>query len=163
LSEIPRLKTVSSCVHFAYTQVPYLKQFIDLHLSFGVREIRIYDALEKRTLTKYIKSIYGDDERITVITFQISFNDLCDESTLFKQFREIDSELKDYLKSSCRFLYEVEFEDKYSTQGNHETLSSNDCFTVLKQKHEFITYYDIDDFVFPRTLKTVKDFNDSFV
>ncbi len=73
MSEIPRLKTVSSCVHFAYTQVPYLKQFIDLHLSFGVREIRIYDALEKRTLTKYIKSIYGDDERIRIrvrVTFQ---------------------------------------------------------------------------------------------
>ena len=93
------------------------------------------------------------------IPFQISFVDLCDESTLFKQFREIDYELKDYLKSSCRFLYEVEFKDKYPTRGNHEQLSSNDCFTVLKQKHEFITYYDLDDFVFPRTLETVKDFN----
>ena len=40
-------------------------------------------------------------------------------------------------------MYEVEFKDKYPTRGNHEQLSSNDCFTVLKQKHELITYYDI--------------------
>ena len=70
-----------------YTLVPYLKQFIDLHLSIGVREIRIYDGVDNRTLTKFIKSIYGDDERITVIPFQISFHHLCDDSVLFKQFR----------------------------------------------------------------------------
>jgi hypothetical protein len=34
-SDIPRLKTVSSCVHFTYTLIPYLKQFFDMHLSFG--------------------------------------------------------------------------------------------------------------------------------
>ena len=158
-SEIPRLKSVSSCVHFAYTQVPYLKQFIDLHLSFGVREIRIYDAVDNRTLTKYLKSIYSDNERITVVPYQISFDDLCNESLLFKQFKDINIEVKEYLKNSCKSFYEKEFENKYATRNDHEQLSSNDCFSVLKQKHEFITYYDLDDFVFPRTLETVKDFN----
>jgi hypothetical protein len=38
-------------------------------------------------------------------------------------------------------------------------LTSNDCFTVLKQKHEFIAYYDLDEFVFPRALEASKEFN----
>ena len=126
-SEIPRLKTVSLCVHFAYTQVPYLKQFIDLHLSFGVREIRIYDALDKRTLTKYIKSIYGDDERITVVSYQISYDDFCNESLLYKQFIEINIELKVYLINICKSFYEARFKDKFARCGGHERLSANDC------------------------------------
>ena len=31
----------------------------------------------------------------------------------------------------------------------------------MKQKHELIAYYDLDDFVLPRTLEVVKDFNTS--
>jgi hypothetical protein len=130
-----------------------------MHLSFGVREIRIYDGVDNRTLTKYLRSLYGDDERITVMPFQISFTDLCDESVLLKQFKEIDNELKEYFQNSCKFFYEMEFKDKYSTRGDHEQLTSNDCFTVLKQKYEFITYYDSDDYIFPRTIEPVKDFN----
>jgi hypothetical protein len=103
-SQIPRLKTVSSCVHYTYANVPYLKQFIDMHLSFGIREIRIYDGVDNRTLTKYLRSLYGGDDRITVMPFHISFDDLCDESVLFKQFKEIDNELKEYLKNSCKFF-----------------------------------------------------------
>ena len=157
-ADIPRLKTVSLCVHFAYSQVHYLKYFIDLNLSFGVREIRIYDGIDNRTLTKYLKSIYGDDDRITVVPFQISFYDLCNESVLFETFKNIDDELKRYLKNSCKLFYKTEFEDKIYNRADYEQLTSNDCFTVLKQKHEFIAYYDTDEYIYPRTMDNFEDF-----
>ena len=158
-SQIPRLKRISACVHFVYAQTPFLKQFIDLHLSFGVRELRIYDGIDNRTITKYLQSIYGDDDRITVVPYQISFDDLCNESVLLKQFKEIRQELKEYFINSCNLFYERTFKDKYITRNAHEQLTSNDCFTVLKQKHEFIAYYDLDEFVFPRVLEAAKEFN----
>ena len=95
--------------------------------------------------------------RITVVPFQISFDDLCNESVLFKQFNDIENDFKHYLKISCNFFHETEFKNKYYTRHAHEQLTSNDCFSVLKQKHEFIAYYDTDEYVHPQTLDSFQD------
>ena len=159
-SNVPRLKTVGFCVHYIYKIHPQIKQWIDLHLSFGIREIMIYDAVGNRSLTKYLENIYGDDDRITINPFDISFNDLCNEAVLFKQFRNlnISNELKEYLRKSCKEIFDTEFRKKFHLRGQYEQLTANDCFTVMKQKYEFIGYYDLDEYVFPRTLEIIKDF-----
>ena len=162
-SNVPRLKTVGFCVHYIYKIHTQMKQWIDLHLSFGIREIMIYDAVGNRSLTKYLKNIYGDDDRITINPFDISFNDLCNETVLFKQFinLNISNELKEYLRKSCKEIFDTEFKEKYNWRGQHEQLTANDCFTVMKQKYEFIGYYDLDEYVFPRSLEVIKDLNSS--
>ena len=156
-STIPRLQNVAFCVHFIYKVHPQIKQWIDWHLEFGVHEIMIYDGVENSHLTKYLKDAYGKEKRIIVNPFAISFENLCNETILFKQFDgiSIPHELKAYLRKSCKQIYDTGFLDKVKWRGQYEQLTVNDCFTVMKQKHEFIGYYDLDEYVFPRTIQNI--------
>ena len=158
----PRLKSISFCVHYVYRIPPQFFNWIDLHLSFGVREIIMYDALKNKEVTQLIKNRYGNDKRIMVKPYSMTFEDLCSQTVLFNQFYRnnlsLPKTLKSYLLKSCKKFYDLAFHEKYETRSRHEQLTSNDCFAILKQKHEFIGYYDLDEFVFPRNLDTLKDF-----
>ena len=103
---------------------------------------------------------YGDADQILVLPYQISFNDICNETILFQQYIDCPTELRNYLLKQCKEFYDQEFLEKYTKRNQHEPVTSNDCFTVLKEKYEFIGHYDIDDFVYPRSLDTLKDFHD---
>ena len=153
-----RLPSVSFCVHYTYAIPSQLKNWIDYHISFGVREIMIYDGMKHKNLTKYLKARYGLDDRITVIPYSISLSDLCNESNLLKQLKNLKPLVKDLLIKLCHEFYQHEFLDRINWRGKHEQLTVNDCFTVLKEKHEFIGYYDLDEFVYPRSLDNLDDF-----
>jgi hypothetical protein len=153
------LKTVSSCVHYTYNIPSNLKNWIDMHLEIGIAEILFYDGTQNRTLTKYIRKMYPDKEdRIKIKPYGITTADeFCDESRLPKsQYPKLQILVKKY----CLNFYKVEFEDpKHRFKGKHEQLTVNDCLTHFRKKHEYITYYDLDEFIFPRTLNY---FNHSF-
>ena len=159
-SSIPRMKTVGFCLHYIYSIPSNLKHWTELHLSLGIAEIMMYDGINSN-LSKYIKTVFGDDERIKVYSFDTEWNDLCNETILFRQFKDmnITNQVKEYLRRSCNQMYYSEYHQRTHWRFQFEQLSSNDCFTVLKEKYEFIGYYDLDEFVFPRTIENVKDFN----
>ena len=159
-SIIPRLKTVGFCISYTYSIPVSLRHWTNLHLSFGIRELMMYDAVSTN-LSKYIKTVFGDDKRITVNPFNIELNDLCNDMVLFQQFEEMNltNHVKEYLIKSCTYMYNEEFHQKINLRQQFEQLTSNDCFTVMKEKYEFIGYYDLDEFVYPRTIENVKDFN----
>jgi hypothetical protein len=153
-----RLPSVSFCVHYSYAIPSQLTNWINYHLSFGVREIMIYDGMENNNLTKYLKSNYNNDDRITIIPYKISLTDLCNESVLLKQLENIQPLAKKLLLKLCNEFYEHEFLDRINWRGKHEQLTANDCYTVLKEKHEFIGYYDLDEFIYPRSFDNLEDF-----
>ena len=159
-SGIPRLKTVSLCLHYTYAIPPNLENWLNLHLSFGINEIMMYDSVNEN-LKKYVKALYGVDNRLSLNAFNIDFNDLCNETILFEQYQNmnITQSIKEYLLQSCFSIYDTVFQHKIYVRHVFEQLTSNDCFTVLKEKHEFIAYYDLDEFVFPRNIENVVDFN----
>jgi hypothetical protein len=131
-----------------------LVNWFDYHLSSGIKEIVVYDSMEDKKLTQVLKEKYGEDERISIIPYNIAFNNLCDESILFDQFRNsnIHFKIKEYLIKSCKEFYNDEFLERYEWRYMHEEITGNDCFTFLREKHEFIAYYDFDEFVFTRQL-----------
>ena len=159
----PRLKSIGVCVHYTYQIPAQIFDWIDIQFEIGIAEIMFYDAIENNNLTKLLKRKYGNDSRLVVRPYDIDFNDLCEETTLFEQFTEsinLPLKIKDYMKKSCIEFFEFEFVNKYEWRLKQEKITSNDCFTVLSQKHEFIGYYDLDEFVFPRTLGIYSDFYD---
>jgi hypothetical protein len=118
----PRSKSVGLCVHYTY-EIP--KQII-----------------------------YSKDKRIVVRPYNIHLNDLCHEKLFFEQFIGIrfPKVVREYLNKACFEFFESRFLQKYELRLFHEKITSNDCYTILSQKHELIGYYDLDEFVFPRTL-----------
>ena len=62
--------------------------------------------------------------------------------------------LKNHLKKLCTTFCEDIFTNKVNRKLNdaHMKFAINDGFLVLSQKHEFISIYDFDEFVFPRTM-----------
>ena len=133
----PRLPSVGLCVQQTYKISSFLKlkNWIDYHLAFGIGDIRFYDSIENKTLTQFIEKTYGKNERLTVFPYQQQM---------------IGANLSDYQKS--RFNREV------FIRGDDVT--SNDCLTVLRYKHEFVALYDLDEFIFPRSLDNYKDFHE---
>ena len=126
--------------------------WIDLHLSFGAGQIMIYDATELNEVTSLIEKTYPNDERIDVRPYRIDMSDLCNETNLFKQYINLNISLtsKMNLNKICEKFLNHGFKEKIKLRFYHEQITGNDCFTVLKNKYEFIAYYDLDEFVYPR-------------
>ena len=157
-TQIPRLPSVCFCIHYTYAIPSSLLNYIDYNLALGVQEIVFYDAIKNKGLTRYLKNIYADDSRITIMPFEIDFDDICDEKVLFKQYPNIPETEKQILTKSCEKFFEKEFQDKLNFRGQHEQLTVNDCFTLMSQKHEFIGYFDLDEIVYPRNMNLTTDF-----
>ena len=139
------LKTVGSCVHFTYGCVAsYLQNWIDIHLSLGISQIVIYDATPDYILTTFVYKNF--DNRIKTIQYRINEIDLC-ENWNITEFPRIQELLKKY----CLKFFELEFKDYRGGRFKHEQITSNDCFTQMSKKHEYVTYYDLDEFVYPRS------------
>ena len=144
-------KTVSSCVHFTYGRVmPYFENWVDMHLTFGVAEIMFYDSTPGMVLTKYVENMNSNKKsRIKVKPYKITEEELCNDALQPKtEFKKI----KQLLKANCLSFYKFEFKDFIGGRTKHEQITSNDCITDFSKKHEYITYYDLDEFVFPRAL-----------
>jgi hypothetical protein len=75
----PRLPSIGFCVHYIYSFPPYLKNWIDIHLYLGGREIVIYDETENNQIVEFIKINYGENNKITVRPYEISFDNLCNK------------------------------------------------------------------------------------
>jgi hypothetical protein len=135
-----------------------------MHLLFKVDEIVIYDGTPNNGLTKVLKDSFGDDERINAVSFKITLNNMCNETIILKQFKElINVNLKNYLKESCENFFEKTFNQSFENKRwAFEQTTGNDCFSVMSRKHEFIAYYDIDEYIFPRQLSySINNFSDN--
>jgi hypothetical protein len=151
----PRIPSVGLCIHYTYEMPSFILNWIDYQLSLGFHQIRFYDSTEGSVLTKKIHDFYGDKNEQLVI--QPYYEPSCDEKILFKNLNEvgIPIEVKKRLVSSCEELSKNEFSKKHYYRDNHEGLTVNDCYSVYRQKYEFIAHFDLDEVIFSR------NFNDS--
>jgi hypothetical protein len=147
-------KTVSCCVHFTYGRVPSnLKNWIDMHLEFGVAEIMFYDGTTDWNLTRYIKENFSNETKIkiNVKPYRIGPNELC-----AYQSKTVFIKTKELLKKHCLSFHNSEFLNYVDGRSKHEQITSNDCITHFGKKHEYSTYYDLDEYVFPRAFNLTK-------
>ena len=148
----PRLPSVGLCIQYVYQISSFLelKNWIDYHLYMGIGEIRFYDALANKSLTKFIQENYENNQKLTVISYDKhsiynNFFDLFDYLSLDEKFKKY---LLDY--------YDYRINRIPTTQA--DDLTTNDCFSAMRYKHEFIAHYDLDEIIFPRSFDNIKDF-----
>ena len=146
----PRIPSVGFCVHYTYAVPDQIIPWFNRHFSFGVKEIMIYDGIKDGYLKKYLEEHYGDDERVTVKPYRIQYNDLCEKKIFFKGLNlKLSDKAISFLMELCNEFYDRAFEKKIHFRFYHEQLTSNDCFTIMSRKYEFIGYYDLDEFIYP--------------
>jgi hypothetical protein len=157
----PRLKSISLCAHYIYKVPSNILTWFNMNFSFKINEIMIYDGTLNGALKKFLIDNYGEDKRITIVPFKITFNEFCNETLLFEQYSESDLplNLRIYLKESCKIFFLQEFSEPIHWRWYFEQLTANDCFAILSRKHEFIGRYDTDEFIFPRSFNSFKNFN----
>ena len=156
----PRIPSVGLCVHYTYAIPSFILNWIDNNLIFGIREIMLYDATDHEILRKTVSKHFSDNKKIIVRPYDMTLDGLCDEKYLLKQFQEFNlpPKIKKYFKESCKTFFKAYFKEKHEMRTQHEPLTVNDCFVVLKEKYEFIAHYDLDEFIFPRTFNNFNDF-----
>ncbi len=156
----PLLPSVGFCTHYTYGIPPQLFNWIDLHLSFGIAEIMFYDATDDNELTRVINEKYGNEKRLILRSINVNRDSVCDEAKILNKCKFLKCSLKviEFLNTSCNQFYDNEFIEKLSWRRKFEQISSNDCFTQFSKKYEFVSYYDLDEIVFPRSLDSIGDF-----
>ena len=134
----PRLPAVGLCIQNTYNiqSTLLLSNWIDFQLSFGFAELRFYDATENASLTKLIKKNY-EDPRLTIRPYNKT-----------KVFDNLFNQLND---SSVRSFLLNRFDREVHKFADH--ITTNDCYTVLRYKYEFVAHFDLDEVIFPRGLE----------
>ena len=154
-----RPPTVGFCIHYFFQIPPSLFQWIDYHLNIGIDEMLFYDSTDGRILPKTLKENYPNNEKFTVASYYISIEDLCNSSNLLRQHNQknLTLEIKKYLTDSCKNFYHKTF-SRGALSFQHAQITGNDCYIHLSKRHEFMVYYDLDEFIFARNMDNVKDF-----
>ena len=150
----PRLESISYCVHYTYSiSKENLKYWIDTHLSFDVKEILFYDATDGELLTSYLNTL--NDERLSVLPYRIEFDNFCKYVTR----NQYPKNLNNFLLKLCKMFHQYGFKEKVKWRAKHDQLTSNDCFTQMSQKYELVGYYDLDEFIYPRSFNSFDAIN----
>jgi hypothetical protein len=145
----PRIPAVGLCVHNTWTisSDSVINDWIKLQLSFGIAEIRFYDGIKFKNLTRLITEKFAhDNSKLTVISY--------DKLNIFETYVEklFNGALTKTLPTKLKIILLKRQLDIYSRGfyafADHITL--NDCFTVFRLKYEFIAHYDLDETLLPR-------------
>jgi hypothetical protein len=158
----PRIPAVGLCVHetWAITSPSVVIDWIKLHLSFGIREIRFYDSMKFQKLITTVKQQFGDkNEKLTVMLYEKYniFENYLDNVLYHFSNKNIPTKLKIILFKHHQNIFSRDFH----RVGEHITL--NDCFTVFRQKYEFISHYDLDEMLLPRAYNNYEFSNNKTV
>jgi hypothetical protein len=155
-----RLPSVGLCVHYTYEMPNYIINWIENNLLFGFGIIMFYDGTNGGELTIKIRNHFGENNKLVIKPYNMTFDSLCSPSVLFNQFEHLNlnDKIRKYLSDSCQNLFNKNFKDPFAFRSFHEQVTVNDCLTVLKEQYEFIANFDLDEFIFPRNYKNYEDF-----
>jgi hypothetical protein len=143
-------KTVGLCAHCTFGNFPsHAQNWIDIHLSLGIGEVILYDS----TIDEALKKKINQNKRVVIKPYRINQTDFCESVT------SEDMKIGEILKRHCLNFYELEFKDLSEARIKHEHLTANDCYFQLSKKHEYVAYYDLDEFIMPRAFESSFDCN----
>lgn len=175
----PKEKAVAHCVHMVrdFNEITSNNRFIswlNLQHKIGYAKIRLYlfDDITVESLKKYFtsnkNSINFDIETfVDYIDYKVDYKKLCkcqinqNKKSSSKSAANTGTSISAYLLNQCELHYKKYFHaitseaspfESKSYFWQHEKLQTNDCYLNLKYKYEFISNYDLDEFILPRSI-----------
>ncbi len=132
-------KAIINCVHMLrnvdFESYKRISNWLVLQQAIGIDKIRFYDINTNKTYVNQIKSDHPTF--VEFVNYQYNINDSCHW-------------LESYGLQNCAKKYGGYFVDQL--ENLHERLVMNDCLYHAKYTHEWLINYDIDDFIFPRSI-----------
>lgn len=164
----PRIKAACAVIQYTFEIKPYFKEWIDLYLNWGTPEFLVYDGTHNHDFKTFIEKHYSHViDKFKIIHFFNNDTDFCNEKRIVDECihgspnLKCPDKLKSYLLGLCAWFYDNSgWKDKHA----HDQLTSNDAYTILSRKYEFIIDYDVDEIVFPRQIdiKKTMELNKTF-
>ena len=151
-----KLPEVVHCVHYTFdlkvNDAKKIQQWLEIQRNIGIKKIILYTSNIDRLVEHEISRIY-DKSFVEIRPYSIHYEAICDPRRLHA-YRKIGLEKYQKMKDNCEYAYHKSFSNPHANTTNrwkHQKISSNDCYTTFENVFEFVTYYDFDEIIFPRS------------
>jgi hypothetical protein len=173
-----KLSKVAHCVHYSYhlvqRDIQKILSWLEIQKTIGISKIILYDSNTERIIEKEIYKVFKQ-EFVEVRPYFTDYEFICDSIRL-NAYRLDNFENYEVLKEQCENAFYKIFRDPWSETMNrwkHQKISANDCYSTFEHVFEFVSYYDFDEIIYPRSYQTsnyfqepesclIKDFCKSF-
>ncbi len=154
---LAKKKEIVHCLYYVTIQhretLNRLKNWIELQNSIGFKKIRIYLF---KTLKKYENELRNFNKKknyiLEFVNYDIDPTNLC--NWIIEKLKKYPtSKLYNFLYNNCMNAYNKHFNLTFTQnlKQNHKDLHVNDCFMRFKYVYEYLTAYDFDELIFPRS------------
>jgi hypothetical protein len=152
-----KIKGIGHCVHYSYNintqlELDKILNWIRIQENFGIKKIILYDANSNDFFRKTINSAFNSSF-VEIRPYDVTYEAICNSTKL--KYYESHDQLK-YI--AMRDICESAFYKFYSNPSyqagrrwRHQKVTANDCYSSLMYIYEFVTHYDFDEYIFPRT------------
>ena len=147
---IKKLNTTINCVHTLRNinkkMHANIQNWIEINKLIGVAKIRIYALEYENVYLKEIKSKYTN--YVEIVEHEVNITKIC-----FNLYRQRNTHYENCIKKYGEYFKLIDKGDEM-TIGLHEKLCTNDCLMDNKHVYQYLTNYDVDEFILPRQFQT---------
>jgi hypothetical protein len=157
---IEKNRAIAHCVHYThdisfldYRRILY---WLKKQSTFGIRKIVLYDSHSNTWLKDRIKAEFHGTS-VHVRPYNIHRDNICDWTRLghaMNSSNPINAYKNQIDYDICIYLYYKYFSNPTSSHANrwrHQAINANDCYRSLRKTYEFVSYYDFDEWIMPRS------------
>ena len=154
-----KLPEIAHCVHYSYQlvqrDVQKILSWLEIQKKIGISKIILYDSNSEKLIEKEIYKLFNQDF-VQVRPYLTNYESICESSRL-DAYRFDNFEKYEVLKEECEDAYYKRFRDPWSETMNrwmHQKISANDCYSTFEHVFEYVSHYDFDEIIYPRSNET---------
>ena len=142
-----------NCVHTlrGLDQKTYanILNWIEINKWMGVAKVRLY-ALDYDQSANLREIELKFSDFVEIVAHEVNITKICfnlhGQRGVFRPYEECMKKFAEYFKLTGK--------NRLNVLGLHEKLCTNDCFIHNKHVYQYLTNYDVDEFILPRRFQT---------
>lgn len=151
---------IAHCVHMVRNLdrdngTERLFDWLHLQAAIGIDVVRLYMFDATQAQKQAIRAKF-DDDYVQMADVLHRFEQACKfqiELTTKTTTNDDDVFIRLAMLDNCRRIHGIFLGERldWGTQTTMELLVSNDCYSMFRNTHEYVSNYDFDEFILPRT------------